>query len=44
MTLSYDLGGPAGGSKTLGMIVLQSDETIEHDARRLLPLDVGFQC
>ncbi len=42
MTLGYDLGGPAGGSKTLGMIVLQSDETIEHDARRLLPLDVGF--
>ena len=34
----YDLGPPIGQKATLGLIVLQSDETIEHDFRRLLPV------
>lgn len=36
---SYDLADPIGHKATLGLIALQSDETIEHDFRRLLPLD-----
>ncbi|MBR9651589.1 maleate cis-trans isomerase family protein [Thalassovita aquimarina] len=33
----YDLTGPIGSAATLGLIVLQVDETIEQDFRRLLP-------
>lgn len=33
----YDLTGPIGSRATLGMIVLQVDETLEQDMRRLLP-------
>lgn len=32
---SYELAGPIGTSATLGLIVLQTDETIEHDFRRI---------
>lgn len=31
----YDLTGPIGSAATLGLIVLQSDETVEQDIRRL---------
>jgi len=31
----YNLEGPIGTRATLGLVVLQSDETIEHDFRRL---------
>ena len=34
---SYDLIGPIGTAATLGLIVLQVDETIEQDFRRLFP-------
>ena len=34
----YRLTGPIGSAATLGLIVLQVDETIEHDFRRLFPL------
>ena len=34
---SYDLTGPIGTAATLGLIVLQVDETIEQDFRRLFP-------
>ena len=34
---SYDLGSALGSETSFGLIVLQSDETIEHDMRRLLP-------
>ncbi|WP_224816247.1 aspartate/glutamate racemase family protein [Hasllibacter sp. MH4015] len=33
----YRLTDPLGRTATLGLIVLQSDETIEHDFRRLIP-------
>lgn len=33
----YDLTGPIGARGTLGLIVLQVDETIEQDFRRLFP-------
>ncbi|WP_108854264.1 maleate cis-trans isomerase family protein [Albidovulum aquaemixtae] len=33
----YALAGPIGSRATLGLIVLQVDETIEHDFRRLFP-------
>ena len=36
---SYELAEKLGSRATLGLIVLQTDETIEHDFRRLLPLD-----
>lgn len=36
MSHPYDLTGPLGASGTLGLIVLQTDETIEHDFRRML--------
>ena len=32
----YDLGSACGSKTSFGLIVLQSDETIEHDMRRLL--------
>ena len=35
MTFTYTLEGPIGTRATLGLVVLQSDETIEHDFRRL---------
>ncbi len=39
----YRLTGPIGTRATLGLIVLQVDETIEHDFRRLFPdLDVAL--
>ena len=34
---TYDLGSALGSETSFGLIVLQSDETIEHDMRRLLP-------
>lgn len=35
--LAYELGPPIGTRATLGLIVLQSDETIEQDFRRIFP-------
>jgi maleate isomerase len=35
----YELTGPIGSRACLGLVVLQTDETIEHDFRRLLPID-----
>lgn len=35
MAFTYTLEGPIGTRATLGLVVLQSDETIEHDFRRL---------
>jgi maleate isomerase len=35
----YTLEGPIGTRAALGLVVLQSDETIEHDFRRLFPSD-----
>ncbi len=37
--LPYTLTGPIGVQASLGLVVLQVDEVIEHDFRRLLPLD-----
>jgi maleate isomerase len=37
----YRLTGPIG-TRTLGLIVLQADETIEHDFRRLFPSEVAL--
>lgn len=39
MTFGYELTGPIGSRATLGLIALQADETIEHDFRRLFPVD-----
>jgi len=39
MQFSYDLAPQLGTRATIGLISLQSDETIEHDMRRLLPLE-----
>ncbi len=39
MHFGYDLTTPIGTRATLGLAVLQSDETIEHDMRRMLPVD-----
>jgi maleate isomerase len=36
---AYEMTDRIGTSATLGLVVLQSDETIEHDFRRLLPVD-----
>lgn len=36
-TASYTLAGPIGTRASLGLVVLQTDETIEHDFRRLIP-------
>ena len=42
-TFPYELGKTVGAKANFGLIVLQSDETIEHDMRRLLPsLEVGI--
>lgn len=35
----YTLEGPIGTRATLALVVLQSDETLEHDFRRLFPSD-----
>jgi maleate isomerase len=35
----FELAGPIGTKATLGLVVLQSDETIEHDFRRLFRAD-----
>ncbi|MEX3012047.1 Asp/Glu racemase [Hoeflea sp. TYP-13] len=35
----YETSGPIGSRATFGLIVLQTDETIEHDFRRMLPVD-----
>ena len=39
MRFSYEMAPPLGTRATMGLIVLQADETIEHDMRRILPLD-----
>lgn len=39
MSFAYDLVGPIGDRATLGLIVLQADETLEQDLRRVLPHD-----
>jgi len=39
MAFPYQLAGPIGSRARLGLVVLQADETIEHDFRRLLPID-----
>lgn len=36
---SYDLGDVIGTKATLGLIALQTDETLEHDLGRLIPRD-----
>lgn len=36
---SYQTGLPIGHKATIGLIVLQTDETIENDFRRILPTD-----
>ena len=35
MSVSYELTGPIGSLAALGLVVLQTDETIEHDFRRI---------
>ena len=35
----YTTSAPIGSRATFGLVVLQTDETIEHDFRRLLPVD-----
>lgn len=35
----YTTSEPIGNRATFGLVVLQTDETIEHDFRRLLPID-----
>ncbi len=35
--ISFDLVGPIGSKATLGLVVLQADETLEQDFRRLFP-------
>lgn len=39
MRFSYDVSPQLGTRATFGLIVLQSDETLEHDMRRILPLE-----
>ncbi|GAA6181058.1 aspartate/glutamate racemase family protein [Shimia sp. NS0008-38b] len=36
-TMPFELGAPAAGQTTLGLIVLKFDETLEQDFRRLFP-------
>lgn len=43
MQFTYDLAPQLGTRATIGLISLQSDETIEHDMRRIFPLD-GVAC
>lgn len=35
----FTLSAPIGRKATIGLVVLQADETIEHDFRRLLPME-----
>ncbi len=35
--IGFDLTGPIGAKATLGLVVLQADETLEQDFRRLFP-------
>jgi len=35
--LPYDLVGPIGSECTLGLVVLQTDETIESEFKRMFP-------
>lgn len=35
--VGFDLVGPIGSKATLGLVVLQADETLEQDFRRLFP-------
>lgn len=39
MTYPYSTTGPIGTAARLGLIVLQADETIEHDFRRMFPVN-----
>ncbi|RYG91489.1 Asp/Glu racemase [Loktanella sp. IMCC34160] len=39
MHFDYELTDKLGTRATIGLVTLQSDETIEHDMRRMLPLD-----
>jgi len=39
VAIPFDLSGPIGHRAALGLLVLQTDETIEHDMRRVLPVD-----
>ena len=39
MSYDYTLAGPIGHRACLGLLTLQTDETIEHDFRRLMPSD-----
>ena len=39
---AYELDSQRSLMKTMGLVVLQSDETIEHDFRRLLPTDIAL--
>ncbi len=43
MQFTYDLAPQLGTRATIGLIALQSDETVEHDMRRIFPLD-GVAC
>ena len=43
MQFTYDLAPQLGTRATIGLVTLQSDETIEHDMRRIFPLD-GVAC
>ncbi len=43
MRFDYEMIDPLGTRATMGLVVLQSDETIEHDMRRIFPLD-GVAC
>lgn len=43
MRFDYELAPQLGTRAAIGLIVLQSDETLEHDMRRILPLD-GVAC
>lgn len=36
-TIGFDMIGPIGSKATLGLVVLQADETLEQDFRRLFP-------
>ena len=39
MQFEYELAPQLGERATIGLIALQSDETVEHDMRRMLPLE-----
>ncbi|WP_071674469.1 maleate cis-trans isomerase family protein [Nioella nitratireducens] len=43
MRFDYEMIDQLGTRATVGLVVLQSDETIEHDMRRIFPLD-GVAC